>query len=121
MGGFPKRFRKAVCPAYPEAEFRILANPDGALYDALLMGDSSTDERAAALGAALQEAYGGDKVEAYGVVFDFSTPQASIATINAPATPIDLRIWLRNAPTDLVSFEREETRSNYRASFDRGN
>lgn len=118
---FPKRFRKAQCPGYPEAEFRLLANPDGALYDALLLGDTSTPESAAKLGAALQEAFGGDKVEAYGVVFDFRTPEAAIATIQAEATPIDLRVWLRNAPTDLVSFERDEARGKLAASFEIGN
>lgn len=118
---FPSRFRKAVCPGYPEAEFRLFANPNGALYDALLMGDTSTPESTAKLGAALQEAFGADKVEAYGVVFDFSTPEAAIATIQAEGTPIDLRAWLRNAPIDVVSYERDEARSKLAASFEIGN
>lgn len=114
---FPQRFRRAKCPNYEEAEFRILANPDGALYDALLTGDAATPENAHALGAALQQAYGGAKVEAYGETFDFSNPDAAIATIQNPALPIDLRAWLRNAPIDLVTFEREELGNSFRASL----
>lgn len=114
---FPQRFRRAACPNYAEAEFRVLANPDGKLYDALLTGDASTPERARELGAALQQAYGGAIVEAYGVTFDFSTPDASIETIQNPALPIDLRAWLRNAPIDLVTFEREELGNSFRASL----
>lgn len=117
---FPKRLRSAKHPDYPEAVFSVLANPTGKLYDALLMGDTSTDENSQALGAALVEAYAGGKVEAYGVTFDFSTPAAAILTLKDERIPIDLRVWLRNAPTDLVAYEREDFDAKRRASFDLG-
>lgn len=118
--GFPKRYRQAACPGYDDLSLRILANPIGVLYDALLSGDTETPEHSQALGAALQEAYGGDRVEGYGVAFDFSTPEQAIATIQNEAIPIDLRVWLRNAPLDLITFEREEASKNLKASFVRG-
>lgn len=117
---FPKRFAACAHPEYPDAVFRILANPPGALYDALLMGTTATDEDAAKLGAAMQEAYGGATVEAYGVVFDFSTPAAAVTTLQHEATPVDLRAWLRSAPIDLVVYEREELGKNFRASLTPG-
>lgn len=117
---FSKRFRDARHPEYPDAVFRILANPTGTLYDALLLGDASTEERAAQLGVALMEVYGAGKVEAYGVAFDFSSGAQALATIQAADTPVDMRRWLRNAPIELVDYERAENAKNWKASFDPG-
>ena len=117
---FPKRYRAAHCPDYPAADFRLLANPTGALYTALIEGHLGTEESAAALGAALSEAYGGGKVEAYEVVFDFSTAAGAVSTLRNEAIPIDLRAWLRNAPIDLVGYEREESAKNFAASLTPG-
>lgn len=117
---FPKRFVRVSHPDYPDAVFHVLANPIGSLYDALLMGNTATDEDAAKLGRAMQEAFAGETVEAYGVVFDFTTPTAAAATLQNEAIPVDLRTWLRNAPIDLVVYEREETAKNFRASLTPG-
>jgi hypothetical protein len=114
---FPKRYRRARPPEYDDLTFRLLANPTGALYDTLLMGDASTPERKQELGAALVEAYGGEVVEAYGITFDFSSDDAAISTITNEAIPVDLRAWLRNAPIDIVSYERDEIAKNFRASL----
>jgi len=118
---FPKRFRRVRPPEYEDLELRILANPTGVLYDALLSGDASTPDRALALGAALSEVYASERVEAYGVVFDFSTAETAMATIQNEAVPVDLRAWLRNAPIDLVVFERGELGNDFRASLIPGN
>lgn len=115
---FPKRFRPARPPEYDDLTFHILANPSGTLYQRLLSGDATTEERAADLGAALSEAYGGDRIEAYGGVLDFSTPEGAIKTVTDPDLPIDLRAWIRNAPIDLVAYEREFFISgNFQASL----
>lgn len=114
---FPKRFRGVRPPEYPDLELKVLANPDGALYDTLLMGDLSTDERAAALGAALVTVYAGATVEAYGEVFDFSTAERALATLTNDALPVDLRSWLRNAPIDIVLYERGELGNDFRSSL----
>jgi hypothetical protein len=114
---FPKRYRRARPPEYDDLTFRLLANPTGALYDTLLMGDASTPERKQELGSALVEAYGGETVEGYGMTFDFSNADAAIATITAEQIPVDLRAWLRNAPIDIVAYERDEIAKNFRASL----
>lgn len=111
---FTKRFVKVASPDYPDAIFDLLANPLGKLFDALLIGGDD-------LGAALVEVYGGGKVEAYGVVFDFSAPDTAMATLNHPDIPADLRYWLRNAPLDLVLHERDRVSKNFPASLVRGN
>lgn len=114
---FPKRFRHARPPEYPDLVFKVLANPDGKLYQRLL-GDASTEERSADLGAALSEAYGGEIVEGYGAKLDFSTAAGAIAAVTNEDLPIDLRAWIRNAPIDLISYERETLiAGNFQASL----
>lgn len=114
---FPKRFRHARPPEYPDLIFKVLANPDGKLYQRLL-GDASTEERSADLGAALSEAFGGEVVEGYGAKLDFSTADGAIAAVTNDDLPIDLRAWIRNAPIDIVSYERDEILTkNFQASL----
>lgn len=114
---FPKRYRGARPPEYDKLTFRLLANPTGALYNTLLMGDANTSERKQELGSALVEAYGGETVEGYGMTFDFSTADAAIAMVTSEDIPVDLRAWLRNAPLDIVAYERDEIAKNFRASL----
>lgn len=117
---FPKRYRSAICPGYPDLTFQVWANPTGAWYTAFLSADSETPERAAELGALLVEAYQGAKIEGYGVTFDFSTGASAVSLLSDDAIPIDLRRWIRNAPIDLVQFERDEHGKNLAVSFDLG-
>lgn len=120
MSMFPKRFVTATCPEYPDLKFKLLANPTGALYSALLEGSAVDNEKAALLGAALVEAYAGTVVEGYGATLDFSTPDRAIASVTDAALPVDLRTWLRNAPIDIVAWGREQIEKNYGASFTSG-
>ena len=60
------------------------------------------------LGAALVTFYRGARVEAYGAVLDFSTPDAAVDTINHPEMPHDLAYWLLNAPWELYRGVRDE-------------
>lgn len=109
---FPKRYRNARPLGYEELTFRLLANPDGKLH-ARYFGDTETEEHAADLGAALSEAFGGDVVRGYGEVLDFSTPEGAITAITDESLPIDLRIWIRNAPVEIVQYERETNAGNW--------
>ena len=120
MGAFPNRYRRCTPPNYPDLTLSVLANPIGTLYQALLFGDASTPESAASLGDALVQAYAGARVEAYDMTFDFSTADAAIATINNDELPFDLRVWLRNAPNDLVAYERDEATKNFHCSLTPG-
>lgn len=117
---FPKRYRQAKCPGYDDLTFRVQANPTGTELSALYDGDTETPERAASLGAMLVQSFGGDKIEGYGVALDFSTPESVITLLSDDAIPIDLRRWIRNAPMDVVSYEREEHAKNLAASFELG-
>ena len=121
MGVFPNRYRRCTPPNYPDLTLSVLANPTGALYQTLLFGDASTPESTSEIGAALVQAYAGAKVDAYGMTFDFSTADAAMATIGNDALPFDLRVWLRNAPNDLVAYERDEATKNFHRSLTIGN
>lgn len=118
---FPKRFVDVMCPEYPDLKFKLLANPDGRLYQALLNGTTRDDESAAALGAALVEAYAGGRYEGYGAVLDFATADSAIATVMDEALPIDLRTWIRNAPIDIVDYQRSAIEKNFQRSLIGGN
>ena len=117
---FPKRYRGARPPGYEELTFRVLANPDGKLFNRYF-GDAGTEESAVDLGAALSEAYGGDVVKGYGATFDFSTPEGAIAAVTDEALPIDLRAWIRAAPYEMVRYERETIAGNWEGCLIPGN
>jgi hypothetical protein len=116
---FPTRYRELTLDTYPDLKgLRVRLNPTQAELNALADGptfEPSEDETETAnrredarraFGAALVQAYAGGKVEAYGVVLDFSTADAALATLENDALPGDL-IWaLRNAPIDLPIGER---------------
>ena len=116
---FPKRYRGARPPGYEDLTFQVLANPTGVLFQRYF-GDAGTEEGAADLGAALSEAYNGARVEGYGVVLDFSTPTGAIDAVTSASLPIDLRNWIRNAPIEIVSYERDEVTKNFRDSLTPG-
>jgi len=117
---FPKRFESAICPEYPDLRFKLLANPSGAVYAALLDGNSATEEALAALGAALVEVYAGATIEGYGVVLDFSTVAGAVAALQNMELPADLRVWIRNAPVDIVQYQREQIEKNFQRSLTTG-
>lgn len=117
---FPKRFVTAACPEYPELVFKLLANPSGELYQALLDGNTATKESKHALGSALAEAYAGGRYEGYGVTLDFSTAENAILAVTNLTLPIDLRQWIRNAPIDIVTHFREELEKNWPRSLVNG-
>ena len=117
---FPKRFITAVCPEYPELKFQLLANPTGQLYDTLIRGHTSDDEAARALAAALVEAFAGARVEGYNVTLDFSTVDGALAVLRNEDLPVDLRAWIRNAPIDVVTWQREQIEKNWGTSFGTG-
>lgn len=120
MATFPKRYVLASCPEYPDAKFRLLVNPSGRLWADLLVGSLADATSAAALGGALVEAYAGGTVEAYDIMFDFSTPEQAIATIKNEDIPADLRFWLRNAPAGIVDEICRDIEKNWRGSLTPG-
>lgn len=127
---FPARFKTFAPEGYADLSFQIRVNPTNAELMTLVRGsvpetadneDAKAREKAkaqarATFGKALMQAYAGAKVEAYGVLFDFSTPDAALATMELDGIPDDLAHWLRNAPVDVVLAEREAITKNYRAS-----
>ena len=117
---FPKRFETAICPEYPDLRFKLLANPSGAVYEALLEGSTATEKDAAALGAAMVEVYAGTTVEGYGVVLDFSTVEGVLVVLKNTALPADLRFWIRHAPIEIVQYGRDEIEKNFQKSLING-
>ena len=132
---FPARFKKYGPEGYPDLSFQIQVNPTTTELAALArMGyvaqtapaDATAEERKAIeaqnakarteYGAALVKAYAGATVGAYGAVFDFSTAEAAIVTLENETMPDDLRYWLKSAPADVAIMERDLITKNYRAS-----
>jgi hypothetical protein len=98
-------------PEYPDLVLPIRVNPT--VNKLLAMIGAVDDEE---LGQLLAEAFNFAVVEAYGVTFDFSTPEAAAATLTNPDLPADLRFWIRNAPIEVVEWVREDTAKKFRAS-----
>jgi hypothetical protein len=114
--GFPARFRTFTPEGYDDLGLKIQVNPTN---DELLFLAGPIPEDAGErtrFGAALARSYDHAKIEAYGVTFDFSTPEAALATLDNGQIPDDLQYWLRNAPVEVVIREREHITKNYRAS-----
>lgn len=119
-GNLPRRLVSCGHPNYPELAVSVLANPTGALFEQLLSGSTQDGEQGAVLGAALADAYDRMRYEVYGLVLDFTTAEAALATIKSPDLPDDLAQWLRNVPIELVLLERDEYAKNFRAFLQRG-
>ena len=118
---FPSRYRELELEGYTDLKgLRVRVNPtqrelvllaEGATFEP---GETETEtaERKqnarSAFGAALVTAYAGAKVECYGVVLDFSTADAALATIESEDLPSDLRYALRNAPVDMALAEQQD-------------
>lgn len=114
MGEFPARFKTFTPEGYADLSFQIRVNPTNAEIVRLAAG--YTADTRAEYGAALVKAYCGATVGGYGTVFDFSTAEDALKTLEDDALPDDLRHWLRSAPVDVALQERDAITSKYRAS-----
>lgn len=72
------------------------------------------------LGLALVASYDGAKADAYGMTFDFSTPDAAVDTVLSEELPDDLRYWLINAPVQIPNVAVEQMGKSWASSWERG-
>lgn len=107
-----------------EAEARRLTEETAALTAELeektVAAEAERDRLRLVYGALLVRAYGGQRAEAYGWTFDFSTPEAALATVESKELPLDLRHWFRRAPCGAVQAELDEMQDDgLKKSFQR--
>lgn len=113
--GYPKVIKTVAVEGYDGLLLSVVVNLTGAEWAGL--GASYDDATRAEFGRLLCKAYDGRRYEYGGNVLDFSTPEAALATLEAPELPLDLRIWVRNVPWEAINAYLEGLRGNFKVSF----
>jgi hypothetical protein len=117
---FPPRIVEKSPDGYPDLVLPIRINITQREHDALYQGSTENEETTAQLGHGLSTVYNQACVSAYGYTFDFSTPEKAVETLLSDDLPLELRLWLRNAPVELIGAEADFLLKTFRASLTPG-